>query len=200
MQFPHNLKMSQVTHIIVLCCTWLPPQQQQHHLHTCEFACRLVVSKTQRPPVGQKPVHELQSHLTLWPDGHAKGHAKRTHALHHKICTQPLVRPHFSTANCCCVWVSALKVLSVCSRDPSICVSLFVTHSLSLIFQEYNVYSSPPAHTPLPTQTPKPNSFNYMRGNASTPQEALAQYDFVFVSERMDEGESCDGFNNSVRV
>jgi hypothetical protein len=30
--------------------------------------------------------------------------------------------------------------------------------------------------------------FNYVRGNTTTAEAALAQYDFVFVSERMDEG------------
>lgn len=33
--------------------------------------------------------------------------------------------------------------------------------------------------------------YNYVRGNATSPEAALAKYDFVFVSERMDEGAPC---------
>lgn len=41
---------------------------------------------------------------------------------------------------------------------------------------------------------PHNHCFNYMRGNASTPEAALAQYDFVFVAERMDECEYTAAF------
>lgn len=33
--------------------------------------------------------------------------------------------------------------------------------------------------------------YNYIRGNTTTAEAALAPYDFVFISERMDEGEQC---------
>lgn len=41
---------------------------------------------------------------------------------------------------------------------------------------------------------PHNHCFNYIRGNASTPEAALAQYDFVFVAERMDECEYGPGW------